>query len=556
MTQPAKYITIAQYHSPDEFRVVARRLRAFGLKTIPLHIQGNAISPTSWDHVAVSRQSAGDVGRFNWNSAGGIGVVTGPNGIVSVSAISGKDTVQRILQRLSLPSDYSWVISNGSTSDCSIIIRTDVTRINLHTSGTVRLSDGVLLRLKDSFVPAPPSLLPDDLSSRWLHAEPSAAPVEVDFDTLLAVAEVPGEQASHDSTPKIKPPNPKIVYLSGSDLATLDTPPESDMLGGLIRSSSVTFVAGEAGSGKSLLAMNLGLSVAVGREEFLGYHVMKHGKTLYLNYEGGNVDFVRRLQKMISPLTPEERPHLGNFVSVTGPPLLEDFVPKLRDKIKELRPVLLIIDPLYWAHNRSESSNPDMRDLMRLITNLRDEFGLAILIPHHTTKGSSSESARMDHMRGAGALAGAADAMFELGRTGTNKARRVLTPTKLRNAADCELKARILSLDPETLWFSKSDDQDEPDDGETGSDSHVNWPDVFADDSELRTSQIKDRLPGIPERTCSRYLEQAVKRGILKKAARGMYKIVRPASQDSKGLAGGSSQYSLTLKDKNKELLP
>jgi RecA-family ATPase len=53
-----------------------------------------------------------------------------------------------------------------------------------------------------------------------------------------------------------------------------------DLIQGILREQSLTFLAGEEGSGKSITAMNLALAVAVGLHKFLGYDMMKNGKVI------------------------------------------------------------------------------------------------------------------------------------------------------------------------------------------------------------------------------------------------------------------------------------
>lgn len=255
-----------------------------------------------------------------------------------------------------------------------------------------------------------------------------------------------------------------LTFMDGKQMVELSKtlPPAKDLLKHIFREKSLNFLAGEAGCGKSIFAMNLALSVAVGAEKFLCWNIGIKGRVLFLNFELFSQDFMNRLQKMS-----ERLPAPGDISNLLSPlqiSSLEECWQQLNEFIAKEKPCLIIIDCLYYAHNEDESDNSRMKDIVRKLQSLRDKYNLCVLVVHHTKKGVQSTRLHTDLMRGAGVFGAAADTVLMIKRSQIKPSVRIVKATKLRHSADEELNARAMSLN-EFLWFG--------DDGTTTEEEHM-----------------------------------------------------------------------------------
>ena len=323
----------------------------------------------------------------------------------------------------------------------------------------------------------------------------------------------------------------KPTYYSGSQMKDCVLSAQHDLLEGLIREESVAFLAGEEGSGKSLIAMNFALSVATGQLEFLKYKIKKSGKVLYLNNELPFTDFIERFKKMSKEIMPPYSLNLDNFIAPDNVPPINDYWNELNDKLKEIEPVLVVLDCLYWAHDKKESDNSEMKELMRQLVALRNMYHTTILVIHHTKKGSRYERMHNDNMRGASVFSGASDTVFQFKRSASDEKKRLFKPTKLRHGSDDLRKARLLVLKP-SLWFA--------DDGEANEDDHterlvhhpvaverINFEVIFGEKAELSRKEIVELCApfGYTERTIDRALKLSKQNGEIISKKMGVYEI-------------------------------
>lgn len=75
-------------------------------------------------------------------------------------------------------------------------------------------------------------------------------------------------------------------------MAVATAPEVSDLVRRIFRARSLNFLAGEEGSGKSLLSMNGDLRLYWGEPRFLNWKIEKLGKVLFLNNEMYSEDVV------------------------------------------------------------------------------------------------------------------------------------------------------------------------------------------------------------------------------------------------------------------------
>jgi RecA-family ATPase len=305
----------------------------------------------------------------------------------------------------------------------------------------------------------------------------------------------------------------------------MDIPRAVDLWEGFFREKSVNFLAGEEGVGKSMLAMNLGIAVATGADRFLHAKLNAVGSVLYLNAELNDDDCIRRFQTM-TRLLPGNQGSLEHFLLPREVRPIAECWKQLCELLELHKPKVLIADPLYFLHSDDENDNSDMKTFVRMMLQLRDTYGLCIVIVHHLKKGGRGERLNSEMMRGASVLGGAADSVLVMRRSQTDESKRILKLVKSRHASDEGREPRLLSLNPENLWLR--------DEGVCAEEDHVaaplsasesvNLEDIFGEHEELSMKQIQDACPDVSRATIFRVVNKAVEKGELQHAARGQYR--------------------------------
>jgi hypothetical protein len=319
--------------------------------------------------------------------------------------------------------------------------------------------------------------------------------------------------------------------LSGKDIVSMDIPKQKFLIDGLITSESINFLAGEEGCGKSLLAMNLAISIAIGAPQWLCFNIPNGYKVIYLNNELSYNDFGRRFQQMCGSLP--TRGDMSNFFAPENVPPLVECWDSLNSLCADIHPGLLVLDCLYFSHSSKENDSSDMKELMRQFVDLRDTFHMAILIVHHTKKGVRFEQMHNDQMRGSGVFGGIADTVLQIRRSDDDETKRLLKPTKFRHVSDEKRKCRLLSLNSTNLWFK--------DEGETMEGNHLpsiptsnakerlDFNSIFAGNQTMTFGEIVEasRPLGYSQRTIQRCIDEALKGGIIQKQGHGVYRYAQ-----------------------------
>lgn len=177
---------------------------------------------------------------------------------------------------------------------------------------------------------------------------------------------------------------------------------------------TVGMVVAPPGSYKTWLLQDLAVSVASGLP-FLGqFAVEKRGPVLFMQQEDWHGQIAHRFSLIIG-----RRANLGvpsmdaTSLTVRFPPTLPIYLHEHRrfrfddnevvdawiEQIKKIRPALVILDPLYSAGKVEDFMAGTARDMF-IFKQLRDAFGTAFLIAHHTRK--SSREANGDRRSQAG----------------------------------------------------------------------------------------------------------------------------------------------------------
>ena len=176
---------------------------------------------------------------------------------------------------------------------------------------------------------------------------------------------------------------------------------------GLIERPTTGMLFGEPSAGKSLIAIDLALSVALGGSWF--GHPCLQGQSVYFFGEGQG-GMQRRIMAWMRHYKVDDIPEGGMHVSGSRLTIDEASVMALEPVLKGYRdrhgPISYICIDTLARHLRAdldENSARDVGGFINAVDYLRDRFSAAVMVVHHTPKGDRSQS------RGSSALRGAMD---------------------------------------------------------------------------------------------------------------------------------------------------
>jgi RecA-family ATPase len=151
---------------------------------------------------------------------------------------------------------------------------------------------------------------------------------------------------------------------------------------GLLPAQGIMFLGGEPKLGKSLFVANLALSLAAGTDR-LGFPIPCPRRVLICQFELPLPQFVSRLSQMRRTLGPAADEHLFVDTRSTGHLLstaqgLNHFLAAAQAAEAEV----IVLDPLYSAHDQDENDTRAMAALCQCLLRLRDTSRAALIVVH------------------------------------------------------------------------------------------------------------------------------------------------------------------------------
>ena len=201
-------------------------------------------------------------------------------------------------------------------------------------------------------------------------------------------------------------------------------PPCTPIIEGIFDDGDKVPVIGSSKARKSFFVLQLAISVATGRPNFLGWKIPSARRVLILQLEIKDVHYWRRVNHVafamgIAPESVAGRLHVA---SLRGKRVNPELILRLADKHKA---ELIIIDPLYKLTEGDENKAEDMKPTLAMFDRLAEESGAAVMYVHHNAKGTAGDRDTRDRGAGSGVLARDFDACMYL--------------TEHRDAEGCEL---------------------------------------------------------------------------------------------------------------------
>lgn len=168
----------------------------------------------------------------------------------------------------------------------------------------------------------------------------------------------------------------------------------------------LNLLAGKPKKGKSIFALNIGLSIALGGLA-LGKIPVEQGAVIYLALE----DTERRLQKRIKQMMPDSGAPDALFLFTKWPRMDAGGLELLEAKISEIPNLRLVIIDTLQKFRKPSKSNGNLYaedyETVSKIKDVADRLGVCILLIHHLRKAESDDI--FDTLSGSLGLTGGAD---------------------------------------------------------------------------------------------------------------------------------------------------
>ena len=219
----------------------------------------------------------------------------------------------------------------------------------------------------------------------------SATPPPSSFTRTTPVDE---DDLSIDEEDVIEDEPIQTFYRLGDLIAEVDAmPPPRYLVEGVIPQGDYGVISADNKAGKTFLMMDLALSVAAGVPWVNLFPVNDPGPALIFVGEGGKRKIVRRIRAIARHKEIPDHQLLGLPIDISerAPKLMdENVLDELRLKVAELRPRLVIIDPLYLAASGANTASlVEMGSLLEKAQHVAQRVGAALVISHHNKKSSS-----------------------------------------------------------------------------------------------------------------------------------------------------------------------
>jgi AAA domain len=256
----------------------------------------------------------------------------------------------------------------------------------------------------------------------------------------------------------VKPASPAVLSLAQLLEQQPAVAPACLVEPGLLPPQGILFIGGEPKVGKSLLVANLALSLAAGADR-IGFPVPAARRVLICQFELPVAQFVRRLATMRRALGAAADEHLLVDTRASGHLLsaaqgISHFVAAAKAAAADV----IVLDPLYSAHDQDENDTRAMAALCQSLLRLRDASRAALVVVHHVRK-SIGRHEIGSAFRGSSALHAVGDSYLLLTRPSPQLATIELR-FQFRYAAP--QPPRLLELNPQSLWFSSTGSATEP----------------------------------------------------------------------------------------------
>ena len=236
-------------------------------------------------------------------------------------------------------------------------------------------------------------------------------------------------------------PDPDNLASVWGDMPELAPP----LIDGVLRQGHKMMLAGPSKAGKSFALVELCCAIAEGRE-WLGRRCAQ-GRVLYVNLELDPASALRRFRDVYGALGWEPA-NVANIDvwNLRGRAVpMDRLAPSLIRRALRVRPIAVVIDPIYKVITGDENSADQMAAFCNQFDRVAQQVGCAVIYCHHHSKGFQGNKRSMDRASGSGVFARDTDALLDMAPLEVTDACREERSSRLRWAAAEAFLSREMS---------------------------------------------------------------------------------------------------------------
>lgn len=206
-----------------------------------------------------------------------------------------------------------------------------------------------------------------------------------------------------------------FMVESARDIQDADYDVKDFIIDGLI-TPGLNILAGPKKHGKSMLALNIALSIA-GDRDFWGRKT-EHGKVLYMSLEDTKKRTKDRINTMLDYTDAPEALKLAYAVDIKGIGLSKGIEAFLQDNPDTKAVIIDVLEKIRTAKPGNVSDYTHDYDELGPLQQLSNKYGVALMVVTHCRK--TKDSDWMNEIAGGVGVTGAADTIMRLKRKDTN----------------------------------------------------------------------------------------------------------------------------------------
>ena len=220
--------------------------------------------------------------------------------------------------------------------------------------------------------------------------------------------------------------------LSAGQVLEKPVTPRAFLISELLPQRVIAGLIAPGGSGKSMLAMHIGVALAGGSSLFGQFYAPRPGTVVFLSGEDDIDEMHRRLSAILATEAKGTRQSVNNNLHLVD--RSEDFdlfTRRLTHGDAEITPVLdelvsailaqaanpidlLIVDPAARFRGGEENSASDVNRFIQALYTLKDRLACTVLVLHHVNKSAKTNGASQNNARGSSAFSDGVRMMLEL----------------------------------------------------------------------------------------------------------------------------------------------
>lgn len=208
---------------------------------------------------------------------------------------------------------------------------------------------------------------------------------------------------------------------SARDIQDADYDVKDFIIDGLI-TPGLNILAGPKKHGKSMLALNIALSIA-GDRDFWGRKT-EHGKVLYMSLEDTKKRTKDRINRMLDYTDAPEPLKLAYAVDIKGIGLSKGIEAFLQDNPDTKAVIIDVLEKIRTAKPGNVSDYTHDYDELGPLQQLSNKYGVSLIVVTHCRK--TKDSDWMNEIAGGVGVTGAADTIMRLKRKDTNSPEAML----------------------------------------------------------------------------------------------------------------------------------